>query len=162
MNNANMPFVSVVNIPGMFVPSGAQKFNSYTQQEVDPYNIWNGQDLTIPCNGWWSIRADQKWNQHGNNFVGLNILFLYLNGSWIDFAHWDWNAWLAQPQQVHQFAANLGSNGWTQLRWEGLLHKGDRIQLLSSNATYCPGIQVTNMTLKAYCHRTVTTPFISG
>ena len=163
-NNALLPFVSVTSPAGFFIGSGQQQFNHYNTQLVDPYRIWNGTDLTIPCNGWWSIRADQKWNQHGNNFEGLNILFLYLNGNWIDFNQWDWSAWLAQPGQVHQAANNLGSNGWTQLRWEGMLHKGDRIQLLSANATYCPGIQITNMTLKAFCHRTVSSSlsFVSG
>lgn len=164
MNGANLPFVSVLNTPGFFIGSGKAAFNSYTQQEVDPYNIWNGNDLTVPCNGWWSIRADQKWNQHGNSFEGLNILFLYLNGTWIDSQQWDWTAWLATPlAQRTQAANNLSSNGWTQLRWEGLLHKGDRIQLLSSNATFCPGIQITNMNLKAFCHRTINNiSFVSG
>jgi hypothetical protein len=163
MNGANLPFVSVLNTPGFFIGSGKQAFNSYTQQEVDPYNCWNGQDLTVPCSGWWSIRADQKWNQHGNSFHGLNILFLYLNGSWIDATQWDWTAWLATAAAQHALPSNdLGANGWTQLRWEGLLHKNDRVQLLSANATFCPGIQITNMTLKAFCHRTITANFVSG
>jgi hypothetical protein len=163
MGCANLPGCSVLNNPGIFVGSGKQVYNNYTTQEYDPYGIWNGQDLTVPCNGWWSIRADQKWNQGANEFVGLNILFLYLNGTWIDSAQWDWTAWLNTPLALRTQASNvLGSQGWSQIRWEGLLHKGDRLQLLSANATYCPGLQVTKMTLKAFCHRTITNTFVSG
>lgn len=161
MNNVLSPCVSLLNNGGFFINQGQQAFNRYTTQEYDPYNIWNGTDLTIPCNGWWSIRADQKWNQHGNNFHGLNVFFLYLNGTWIDMELWDWSTAIAADQ--YNYPANiLGSNGWTKLSWMGMLHKGDRIQLLSANATYCPGIQITNMTMKAYCHRTVSTAFVSG
>jgi hypothetical protein len=164
MNGANLPACVVLNTPGIFVGSGKQVFNTYTTQEYDPYKIWNGQDLTIPCNGYWSIRADQKWNQGANEFVGLNILFLYLNGTWIDSAQWDWTAWLNTPLALRTQASNdLGSQGWSLIHWEGLLHKGDRIQMLSANATYCPGLQVTKMSLKAMCHRTITnTTFVSG
>ena len=46
----------------------------------------------------------------------------------------------------------------------GLLHAGDRIQMLSANATYCPGLQVTKMSLKAFCHRTIagSVNYVSG
>lgn len=160
-NNALSPYCSVANAAGFFINQGQQSFNHYPTQMSDPYSIWNGTDLSIPTSGWWSIRADQKWNQHGNNFSGLNILFLYLNGSWIDLAIWDWSVAIAANQ--HNYPTNiLGANGWTKLTWEGLLHKNDHLQLLSANATYCPGIQITNMTLKAFCHRTVSTPFTSG
>jgi hypothetical protein len=160
MNNALLPAASLINAKGFFINAGQQLFNSYTQN-YDPYTIWNGQDGTIPCNGWWSIHADQRWNQQGNKFNGQNILFLYLNGAWIDMQIWDWSAAIAANN--YKYPANvLASNGWTALDWQGLLHKGDRIQMLSANGTFCPGIQVTNLTLKLSCQRTISTSFTSG
>ena len=160
-NNAELPYVSLVNQPGFFINQGQQVFNRYSNQEADPYGMWNGTDLTIACNGWWAIHADQKWNQHGNNFRGGNVLFLYLNGTWIDADIWDWSANFGNTQ--YNYATNIfASNGFTRIAWQGQLHKGDRIQILSANSTFCPGIQITNMTLKAFCHRTISTSFLSG
>lgn len=165
-NNALLPYVSVSNTPGFFIGQGAQQWNRYPTQVADPYSIWNGSTLTIPTSGWWSIRADQKWNQHGNNFYGLNLLFLYLNWVWIDVDLWVWNNTIGTGQPYSgapNYPSNImGSNGWTRLIWEGLLHKNDNIALLSANATYCPGIQITNMNLKAFCHRTISGSFVSG
>jgi hypothetical protein len=159
-NNALSPYCSVVNTPGFFCNQGAQNFNHYSAQVLDPYGIWNGTDLTIPCNGWWTIRTDQKWNQHGNNFGGCNHHFLYCNGGWIDHDLWNWDA-IADSGSY--WPANIISTyGWTKIRWEGLLHKGDHIQVLSANSTNCPGLQITNLTLKAFCHRTISTSFVSG
>jgi hypothetical protein len=161
-NNNLLPYVVLQNSSGFFINAGKQTYNTYTQQ-TDPFQIWNGQDITIPCNGYWSVYADQKWNQKGNNFRGGNVLFMYLNGSWIVAEIWDWSANFANT--AYNYATNIfNSNGYSRINWEGLLHKGDRIQMLSANSTFCPGIQVTNMSLKAMCHRTIasTQTFKSG
>lgn len=159
MNGAELPYAELVN-PGFFINQGQQMYNSYVKGQ-DPYGIWNGQDGTIPCNGWWSVHADQKWNQHGNNFRGGNVLFLFVNGTWVDADIWDWSANFGNTQ--YNYASNIfASNGYSRLRWMGLLHAGDRIQVLSANSTFCPGIQVTNVNLKFFCHRTVTGTFTSG
>jgi len=160
MNNAQMPIAVLTNAKGFFINAGQQVFNTY-QQTFDPYGIWNGQDMTVPVNGYWSIHADQKWNQKGNNFRGGNVLFLYLNGSWISADIWEWSTAFADAQ--YNYATNVfQSNGYTRVTWEGLLHKGDRIQLLSANSTFCPGIQITNMSLHTHCVRTVSSTFTSG
>lgn len=159
-NNSNIPYAVLKNIAGFFINAGQQKFNTYNTVS-DPYGIWNGQDLTIPCAGYWSLHADQKWNQHGNNFRGGNVLFLYLNGNWIASDIWDWSAAFGNTQ--YNYASNVfQSNGYTRLAWEGLLNKGDRIQILSANSTFCPGIQITNMSLHTHCVRTVSGSFQSG
>lgn len=160
MNNANLPVAVLTNAKGIFINAGQQIFNTYTKT-YDPYGIFNGSDMTVPCNGYWSIHADQKWNQHGNNFRGGNVLFLYLNGSWISADIWDWSAAFANTE--YNYATNVfNSNGYTRVSWEGLLHQGDRVQLLSANSTFCPGIQITNMTLHTHCVKTISGTFTSG
>lgn len=161
--NANLPFFVFANSPGFFIQAGAQQFNTY-QVVLDSFKAWNGSDVTIPCNGYWSIRADQKWNQRGNNFRGGNVLFLILNGNktaFLDAAIWDWSAAFGNTQ--FNYATNVFlSNGYSRVQWEGLLHQGDRIQFLSANSTFCPGIQVTNMTARGHCVRGVSGNFVSG
>lgn len=160
INNSQLPY-TVLTAPPFFIAQGQQLFNHYKVSR-DPFKMYNGQDITIPCDGYWSVHADQKWNQGPNEFRGGNVLFLYLNGDWIDSDQWDWTA--AYNNFQFHYASNIyGSQGWTKIKWEGLLHKGDRLQVLSANSTFCPGIEVTGINLKAFCHKTVSgSPFTSG
>lgn len=160
MNNAELPYAVLQNPTGCFLNAGQQRFHSYSQV-YDPYKMWNGQDLTIPCSGYWSIRADQRWSQRGNEFNGLNFLFLYLNGNWCDCHVWNWADCFTFSR--FGFPSNIfGGNGFGKVNWEGLLNKGDRIQGLSSNGTNCPGVQALYQNLKIHCVRTVSGNFISG
>jgi hypothetical protein len=158
-NNTELPYAYLRNSNGFFIEAGQQIYNSYNVQN-DPYNIWNGTDGTIPCNGWWSVQADQKWDQHGNRFHGGNVLFMYLNGDVLASDIWDWDAFFGVT--LHYSNNVLESNGYSHLVWMGELHKGDRIRLLSVNNTFCPGIGVTHVNLKFFCHRTLPGTFQSG
>jgi hypothetical protein len=58
------------------------------------------------------------------------------------------------PFSFYTFPSNvMQSNGYTSLVWEGLLHAGDRVQILSANVTFCPAILLNNISLKMMCHR---------
>jgi hypothetical protein len=174
-NNALLPYAVLTNPGGFFIGAGNQKFNSYVSAN-DPYSIWNGSDGTIPCNGWWTISAEQKWNQLGNNFYGGNVQFLVLNGNIIESDVWVWDAQFGITGPAHfgvavgvsgmnesGFSAPvIGANGFTHVFWQGQLKKGDRLQSLSINNTFCPGIQVTNISMKLFCNRTIAGSFTSG
>jgi hypothetical protein len=163
MNNANLPVAVLTNAKGFFINAGQQIYNTYTRT-YDPYGIFNGSDVTVPVGGYWSIDVMQRWNQHGNNFRGGNAMFLILNGNttaFLDGDIWSWDDFFGDSQ--YNYAANVvAANGWTKVNWEGLLNKGDRLQLLSINQTFCPGIQVTNMTLHTHCIKTISGSFTSG
>lgn len=160
MDNSQLPYAWLSNQNGFFISAGAQIYNSY-QAVNDPYGIWNGTDGTIPCNGWWTISLEQKWNQHGNSFRGGNVQFLQLNGTIIESDIWNWDTFFGVPNEGY-FTSVLGAQGYTHIFWQGELHKGDRLQSLSVNNTFCPGIQVTGCNLKLYCNRTLTGNFQSG
>lgn len=153
MNNTELPYAVLTNLPGFFIGAGSQIYNSYSRL-ADPYNIWNGTVGTVPCTGWWSIFGQQKWNQHGDNFHGGNIQFIYVNGSWVEADLWNWNEFFGDTAFTY---ANIvtDANGFTSPRWEGILNKGDKIQILSVNSTFCPGIQVNFSRLFMMCHRTI-------
>ena len=148
------------NDPGFSIKGGQQVFNSYNVVK-DPYNIWNGQDATIPCSGYWSISAKQRWSQQSSQYNGADFLFLYVGGA----AHLDgvgmWSWTDALDNKNYNYPANvLNGQGWTQIHWEGLLQKGDRIQVMSASATNCPSSQITEMTFHAMCHRTLDFNFV--
>jgi hypothetical protein len=164
MNNNLLPYTYLKGVD-FWIPDGAQHFNVYTPT-LDPYNMYNGQDITIPCDGYWSVFGNQRWNQQGDSFVGLNMNFLYINGDWRHVDYWNWSDVIGDdPFSFYTFPSNvMQSNGYTNLAWEGLLHAGDRIQVLSANVTFCPAILVNNIELKMSCIRTFpsSTTFPSG
>jgi hypothetical protein len=160
MDNNNLPYSWLRNSKGFFINAGQQIFNSYNTQQ-DPYNIWNSVDGTIPCSGWWTISATQKWNQLGNNFRGGNVQFLLVNGNVVESDIWNWDTFFAIPHEDYASSV-LASNGQTHVFWQGLLHKGDRIQSQSINNTFCPGIQVNDCHLRLMCNRVVSGTFTSG
>jgi hypothetical protein len=159
-NNAELPYSLLSNNNGFFIGAGQIIINTYASNN-DPYGIWNGSDGTIPCNGWWTISAEQKWNQHGNNFRGGNVQILLLNGQLLESDIWNWDTFFGVPNEGYNQNV-LASNGLTHVFWQGALHKGDRIQSQSINNTFCPGIQVTGCHLKFFCNRTISGTFTSG
>lgn len=158
MNGSLLPWTYMRNDPGFYMSAGKQVYNTYNTVK-DDYNIWNGQDATIPCSGYWSVSAKQKWSQQGSKFNGYSALFLYVNGHNDGLDMWNWTSQFANSS-FHYPDNVLFGQGWTQIHWEGLLAKNDRVKVLSVNATNCANIQITVMTFHAMCHRTVDFNFV--
>lgn len=149
--NWDMPWATFYG-PNFFIGQGQSLYNTYKPYN-DAYGIWNGKDVTIPATGWYNIYAAQKWNQHGNNFRGGNVLVLYWNGQFIDAAIWDWDNFFGDTsfhyvQQVYQ------AQGFSRINFGSFFTKGDHLQFLSVNSTFCPGIEVTNIFMSIQCTRT--------
>lgn len=149
-NNALLPFCYLVNTTRNYCKAGAQQYNSYGSN-VDPYGMYNGNDITIPCDGYWIVRTQQRWNCLGYDVDGWNFHFLYLNNNWLDFHWWQWDL---PPSNV--FPTNiLGSYGWNSVTWAGLLHQGDRLQTLACNATQLNPFLTDFTAMTAVCVRTL-------
>lgn len=108
-------------------------WNVYNNANFDPFNMYNGTDVTIPVLGLWRITIGQQWDWWSTGYHGC---YFYLNDYYFrqDIWHWD-------------FAGNYFGGWWwtvdniqrpgsTKITWEGILGKGDRIQVLSENG--CP------------------------
>lgn len=160
MNGVNLPYTYMRNDPGFVIKAGQQVFNTYSVVQ-DPYNMWNGPIATVPCAGYWSISAKQRWSQQSNQYTGASFIFLYVGGpSHLDgVGMWSWTDALDNAN-THYPANVLNGQGWTQIHWEGLLDKGDQLQVLSASASNCPSTQITEMTFHAMCHRTVNFNFV--
>jgi hypothetical protein len=154
MANLEMPFAEFT-ANQFFINQGAQMFQTY-RPAYDPFGIFDGQCATIPTTGWWQITAGQKWNQQGDNFIGGNAQFLFINGAWVTAEIWEWDNFFGNP--AYHFASNITSaNGFTRIFWQGVLNKGAKVQMLAVNSTFCPGINVNDIYMTLYCSR-VTPP----
>lgn len=165
MNNNLLPFTYLTGNDFYIPGSGGQAFNAYTVT-LDPYGMYNGHDITVPCDGFWGLYHTQRFNQLGDNFIGLNMNFLYINGNWVHAQLWDWNNFLGEASglDIPHPSNVMGSNGIVNFSWMGLLHAGDRLQMLTANYTFCPAILCNAIQWKMICFRTLpsSTTFPSG
>lgn len=169
MDNAQLPYVSLGsssftcpnNTSGTFIPY---------QVHIDPFNCYNGNDVTCPASGWWIVSTVQTWGWWND---GYSHHVLCLNG-FSNILHEDFIDW--------EFPGNLFPSGlsvpiqlltprWWQfgkrnirstVTWQGALHKGDRLSVLAENGTSNPAHVISGLNLKAIMVRTITGNFTSG
>lgn len=116
-------------------PAGANygEWNSYGAQNVDPFNMYNGVDITIPVSGWWHVNMSQYWDWWSTGYHGM---WFWVDGFFHRNHHWQWD-----------FPGNELGGYWyrdvftqrpttTHIEWEGPLQAGQRIRVLSENG--CP------------------------
>src|SRR5580692_11090897 len=60
MNNRQMPVSSLVSNSAVVGNTTTGVMNKYVVA-YDPYGVYNGNDITIPSDGWWYISASQIW-----------------------------------------------------------------------------------------------------
>ena len=161
INNSQLPACSVT-ASSFIVPNTTIGVVNQYKVNYDPYDMFNGTDITIIANGWYLASTHQWWNWWSDGYVHHS---LQLNGELLDEDLVDW-----------QFSGNVSSVStalprWqtfgkrsrlTRIFWQGLLHKGDRITALSENGTSNSSFKVTNMNMKVAMLRSTTGSFASG
>lgn len=162
MNNKELPVCELTSSQIVLNNSTAGILNTY-KATYDPFNMFNGVDLTIPANGWWYVTVSQTW-QGWND--GYSHLSLCLNGTANiiddDLINWQFpgNTVLAG---VGGRWRRFGSRSITSTCvWQGLAHKGDRFSGFSENGTSNAAHVVNNLSLKASMLRTIPGTFTSG
>lgn len=166
MNNNNLP-VCTIAVAQFYVNNSSSGSRNAYQIALDPFNMFNGTDLTIPANGWYILSSFQRWDWWND---GFSHHYKTLNGqsNIIDEDVVDWT-----------FAGNVvqGTNNpgllprWqifgkrpicTKTWWQGALHEGDRISVYSENGTSNAAHHVSNSLLKACMVRSLEGTFTSG
>lgn len=145
------PYSSVSNTGGFSVYNGqgsGTKFGQYNPYNVsyDPFNMYNGSDITLGCTGLWDIYTTQTWAWYNQGWVGHAIV--------VDNTVFD--------STIHRWdfpASGIGSYGTgryiqTSVRWTGLLGKGNRVRVVSENETTLNPYPVINSFLRCFCLRT--------
>jgi hypothetical protein len=154
-------------------PSGKPIFNTHSVA-YDPFSMFNGQDITIPCNGWWIVTSSNNWSSPRVN-TGFSLCTLYMNGGPMHVHCWRWdfpnpiylpNCFPGYFSDDYRYntspALPSADTGWNFTTWQGLAHAGDRFQVQSFNGTTTNPHALNSYTLKASFVRSVTGTFTSG
>lgn len=131
-------------------------WNTYAAN-YDPYGCYNGNDITVPVTGWWSVEAGQLWNWWS---TGYNMMSLWVNNVMKrqDIWHWDfvgntrYGAWQAPTGALGP--GPIQRPGTTSVTWQGPISAGQRIRVLSENGTSDAQHQTYNMDLTVSLLRT--------
>lgn len=183
MNNTQLPVVSLGNptftchnsSPGLLFPWFVH---------FDPFNCYNGTDITAPASGWWIVTATTQWSWWND---GFSHHMLCLNGfdniMHEEFLDWEFSgnnvpinpSYEVVDGQIVPVAAgtpfSFTQPRWwqfgkrsrkTTVTWQGLLNKGDRLSVLGENGTSNPGHVLNNMSFKAIMIKSVSGNFVSG
>jgi hypothetical protein len=159
MTNNQLPYGSVVSTTNTVANNNGGQLNNYIQ-EWDPGNLWNGTDITIPCDGWYSVVSTQKWPWWSE---GYSYHAFYVNGTsnllGDDLIDWGFSG---NATITPTFGPNLPR--WqqfgkrsrvTHIPWQGRLHKGDRISTTSENGTTNSVVSLIYITLRIHMVRTI-------
>ena len=102
------------------------EYNSY-QVQYDPYNYFNGSDITVQATGLYLFDAFQAWEWHTEGYLQHSM---YINGVWIKGNLWHW---VFASNGSAAYTNNRYAN--TEFSWMGILQEGDRIRITSENGT---------------------------
>lgn len=176
MTNAQLPYCYLLNVL-ITIPNTSSGVQIPFKSILDPYKCYNGNDITIPANGWWfvSVETTADWRSNGYEYQTLT-----LNGSGniLDDSLIDWEFSGNVEQVVYSPSGNIVEFNPNVPRWQqfgnrsrrmkcefqGALHKGDRISVYIENGTVQPVPWFNHIKLKAYMLRTIpeAISFVSG
>lgn len=159
------PYVSLYN-PAFNVGYGTAPddgvYNVY-KKLYDPWNYFNGSDITIQSAGLYLIDVYQAWAPFTSGYMQLTLV---INGVWTRGDLWQWNFPSdgpvispggtvsfggpnnpVIPSQVNRYPRRNANTGFL---WMGSLGKGDRVRVTSENGTVLNPYPALNASLKAY------------
>ncbi len=138
MSNNQLPVVRLRGVQQNITNNASGILNNYTAS-YDPYNYYNGTDITIQSTGWWVVENAQRWDWWGDGFVH-QTLTLNGKGNVLTEDIIDW----AFSGNVVEVNASSNTPRWqlfglrprvSTVSWSGILQKGDRISVYSENGT---------------------------
>jgi hypothetical protein len=176
MTGANLPYVSLVanSVPVTYNSAGVL---CPFKASLDPYSCYNGTDITIPSDGWWSVSSVATWSWNNTGYFHhsccLNgaadvlhdhIFDCQFSGNVVGLVYSPNGTPVQQSSQVPRFYQYGKRQMTTRTNFDGLLHAGDRISIYLENGTGHANITVPQVNLKAALIRTLpsTVTFVSG
>lgn len=128
----------------------------------DPFNCFNGIDITIPCDGWWLVQSIVTWTWWD---VGYFHHRLCCNGFGNIFCerHFDCGFQGNTPGGRWQLYTSAKRSITTDTWWMGPSHKGDVFSTTFENGCTDANHLLENASFKAIMMRSlVNTPFVTG
>lgn len=139
--NVDKPYCELVN--AKFQCGYGSYFNGVRntyQPLTDDFGFFNGTDMTMYANGIFVIDAYQQYQPWTDGFMNIHLL---LNGNLARTATWSWDSVPTfGPRSYQNRTPNVG------LTWMGPLQYGDRVSVVTENATSCASYQVSYATLR--------------
>lgn len=176
MKNAQLPYGSVQNLSFTINNISAGTLVPFIQ-EWDPLNLWNGTDITIPCDGWYVVDAFQTWpwSSAGYSYQTLVVnspsgIFFGGNGPNLNASNSilgdDLIDWTFSGNTTANTGPTFGPNlpRWqvygqrpitTHIPWQGRLHRGDRLSVYSENGTNNANVTITSSYLRLHMFRNI-------
>jgi len=183
MDNSNLPVVSLGNSSFTCPNNTVGNLLPYFRR-FDPFNCYNGSDVTVPASGWWIVTSTQTWDWWSDGYschrLCLNGIGGIIHEQFID---WEFSGNLVPnnpqfgvvdgqivPVPTGSRLPNVFPRYWefgkrprqTTTTWQGLLNAGDRLSSTAENGTSNASHSISNMSFKAIMIKTVTGSFTSG
>lgn len=160
MNNALVPVCILRSSPFAVNNTSAGVVTPFNLI-YDPYNMFNGTDMTINVNGWFIFTVHQTWSWWNDGYVHT---YLTTSGNNVDEHLIDW-----------AFSGNTGAGGfvgpggqtttrWQQfgnrpriahISWQGRCTTGERVSVLAENGTSNPSLRVSYTAFKCSMIKTL-------
>jgi hypothetical protein len=176
MTGESLPYVSLsansvpvtYNSAGVLCPFKAK---------IDPYQCYNGTDITIPADGWWSLTSVATWSwcntgylhhscclNGASNTLHDHVFDCQFSGNVQGLVYSPNGSPVQQSTQVPRFYKYGKRQFTTRTYFEGLLHAGDRVSIYLENGTGQANISVPSVTFNGVLLRTLpsTVSFVSG
>jgi hypothetical protein len=169
MNNTNLPTVKLNN-SSFTCGNNSSGFLVPFFVDFDPFECYNGTDITVPASGWWIVTSTHTvdwWNDgYWHHYLCFNGLGNILDDDLID---WQFSGnlfptGLSLPVQLlqprwWQFGKRSRT---TRTTWQGLLHKGDRLSTFTENGTSNSNHVARGLSIAAIMVKAVSGNFTSG
>jgi hypothetical protein len=124
----------------------AVAISTYNRQ-YDPWNWYNGADVTIGSTGLYLIKARTTWDWFNQGFL---LAHMYINGSDWESDLWPWEVF--SPEHAPGRYAE-GRWATTSLTWVGVLQEGMRVTVGLENGTNKSPYKIINNDLRVYTLR---------
>jgi hypothetical protein len=137
-NGTMTPVVSLsfdeLYIPNTFScgPGTQYGFWNNWDRRYDPWNCYNGVDITCPASGWWIVSSGQWWDWYS---TGYHRHSFWCGGDFYRHDFWDWDF------DGNRYGGYWWTNDYVQrptftsFTWQGVILAGQRMQILSENGT---------------------------
>lgn len=140
MLNGNQIPVLALSSPSQMIDNWQSAGSNYGEWNTynvnfDPFNMYNGADITIPVAGWWHLTAAQTWDWWS---TGFHAMSLWISGVQFRQDIWQWDFPGNQVTSIPNYWYKPGDQrpAPTSIDWQGVLQAGQRIRILSENG--CP------------------------
>jgi hypothetical protein len=152
----NLPLVELKNAEfdvanGQGIGSQFGQWNSYGTV-YDPFGMYNGTDITIPCDGWWLVSIGQYWDWWSQGYHGV---WFWIDGVWYRHHHWFWDFPENNPTGPWMGGIDVERPSHTSVTWQGVLKTGQRLRALSENGSNHTPHRAYNLEFKAACVRSI-------